>query len=686
MTESKPIETELTTEGRLTSLRASGWTVAVHNDYRLNGTAYTFWLFTRGNDCAKGEGLNDEQAISRAYDSVLWLDERRANAIESARAGFIPAATITSERAQWAKEREGLEALVAEERKRGDYWNGQCGRCSDDNCKLSALRNEAERKQSEAESRATSAERDLRRVLLAANDTGVSDQRIVASVLRIAREAVDALATPPAVKEPTEVQPRETRLTPHDQFNLDLACRPLVDAFGWGVFQVGSSLQRGNYRDVDVRCMLDDDEYAHLFSGKPARLRVLNAAVTLWLGRATGLPIDFQFQDTTAANAEFGGPRSALGVTPSKPHPAASDSEKAPKEIGITLKATPDGHCYLSDESNEGLYDRMREATRAFSQLLYWSGDEQPESATSLARRHGFPATPEAQRQERERGRYLDEIGAEEPGRMVPRWPDEGRECLECSRTDGTHRDTCPSVLNGDVAKERRERAAAAVPEATDGAYELHQEAKMRVLIEERNGLREERDTLARKVEERTSERKEARDLLYGANVKAAEAERLQRNAERERDTALAKLAEAEKKLTTVQELFDAVGEDLSASRLEAEGLKRDFESLRERAVRLEPNEGALYAIHELFFGPDAIADYDELPKALARVLASVETRERAAEERGWKRAQDASAASFRALVDDGRRNQFDEADCRTPFIPSPQPEPGGTAGEGETS
>jgi len=151
--------------------------------------------------------------------------------------------------------------------------------------------------------------------------------------------ALDALATPPAVKELADVAPtvkdpeppqRPTRLTPHDQFNLDLACRPLVDAFGWGVFQVGSSLRRGTYNDVDVRCMLEDGEFAQFFRGKPDRLRILNAAVTLWLGRATGLPIDFQFQDTTAANADFNGPRSALGVTPSKPRLIASDSEKDP--------------------------------------------------------------------------------------------------------------------------------------------------------------------------------------------------------------------------------------------------------------------------------------------------------------------------------------------------------------------
>lgn len=35
-------------------LRSEGWSVAVHNDYRLNGEPHTFWLFTKGNVCAKG--------------------------------------------------------------------------------------------------------------------------------------------------------------------------------------------------------------------------------------------------------------------------------------------------------------------------------------------------------------------------------------------------------------------------------------------------------------------------------------------------------------------------------------------------------------------------------------------------------------------------------------------------------
>jgi hypothetical protein len=45
-------------------LRKQGWAVAVHNDYRLNGERCTFWLLTRGDRCAKGEGRTDADALN----------------------------------------------------------------------------------------------------------------------------------------------------------------------------------------------------------------------------------------------------------------------------------------------------------------------------------------------------------------------------------------------------------------------------------------------------------------------------------------------------------------------------------------------------------------------------------------------------------------------------------------------
>ena len=45
-------------------IRAQGWMVAVHNDYRLNGELYTFWLFTKDDRAVKGEGKSDAEALN----------------------------------------------------------------------------------------------------------------------------------------------------------------------------------------------------------------------------------------------------------------------------------------------------------------------------------------------------------------------------------------------------------------------------------------------------------------------------------------------------------------------------------------------------------------------------------------------------------------------------------------------
>ena len=78
-------------------------------------------------------------------------------------------------------------------------------------------------------------------------------------------------------------------------------------------YLVGSALQRPDYRDVDVRLMLDDDRYDALMA-TGVKLSRLNLAVSVWGQKVTGLPIDFQVQRVTDANAEFNGPRDPIGI------------------------------------------------------------------------------------------------------------------------------------------------------------------------------------------------------------------------------------------------------------------------------------------------------------------------------------------------------------------------------------
>lgn len=71
-----------------------------------------------------------------------------------------------------------------------------------------------------------------------------------------------------------------------------------------GVYLVGSSLRTSDYRDVDVRIVVDDAD--HLALGCAVDLTRLHLALSLWGQRATGLPIDCQTQSLTESGAETG--------------------------------------------------------------------------------------------------------------------------------------------------------------------------------------------------------------------------------------------------------------------------------------------------------------------------------------------------------------------------------------------
>jgi hypothetical protein len=91
-------------------------------------------------------------------------------------------------------------------------------------------------------------------------------------------------------------------------------------AFGHPPYLVGSALRGRDWSDVDVRLILPDDEHAALGVGGPTDLcrngkwAALCMAFSALGERMTGLPIDFQIQQRTDANARFPGPRFALGL------------------------------------------------------------------------------------------------------------------------------------------------------------------------------------------------------------------------------------------------------------------------------------------------------------------------------------------------------------------------------------
>lgn len=82
------------------------------------------------------------------------------------------------------------------------------------------------------------------------------------------------------------------------------------DAFEDMPYLVGSVARAEDWRDVDVRVIVPDDHYVVVDSG---RRTALNVAMSVWGQRATGLPIDFQFQGAIEAD-EAAGPRIPIGM------------------------------------------------------------------------------------------------------------------------------------------------------------------------------------------------------------------------------------------------------------------------------------------------------------------------------------------------------------------------------------
>ena len=60
-----------------------------------------------------------------------------------------------------------------------------------------------------------------------------------------------------------------TYLSNSERIKLTCACKLIAEAFqpSYGPYLVGSVLERPDYRDVDVRLMLEDKHFERLFDG-----------------------------------------------------------------------------------------------------------------------------------------------------------------------------------------------------------------------------------------------------------------------------------------------------------------------------------------------------------------------------------------------------------------------------------
>ncbi len=103
-------------------------------------------------------------------------------------------------------------------------------------------------------------------------------------------------------------------------YNLNQACSIINRALpGYGSYLVGSSIERRDFRDVDVRYIMDDPNYQRLFGNEDgwanAFWSLLCTTWSTWLSQQSGLQVDFQIQQQTRANREHAGQkRAALGI------------------------------------------------------------------------------------------------------------------------------------------------------------------------------------------------------------------------------------------------------------------------------------------------------------------------------------------------------------------------------------
>jgi hypothetical protein len=116
-------------------------------------------------------------------------------------------------------------------------------------------------------------------------------------------------------------------------FALELACQHINSAFSdsFGCYVVGSALERPDWRDVDVVCILGDDEFKKLFPDvarvdyctweHDPRWLLLTISLSKYLSDQAAVPVDFKFQPQTWANEHHPGRRNAIGMRYASPRP-----------------------------------------------------------------------------------------------------------------------------------------------------------------------------------------------------------------------------------------------------------------------------------------------------------------------------------------------------------------------------
>lgn len=108
----------------LSAIRALGWSVAVHNYYRQDGRGYTFWLFTKGEQCRQFECLVEHESvrmrelldrICRGRAGKVTMTQDAFDALQTERAWMADAiARMERERSEAQAEMTGAEETIAQ--------------------------------------------------------------------------------------------------------------------------------------------------------------------------------------------------------------------------------------------------------------------------------------------------------------------------------------------------------------------------------------------------------------------------------------------------------------------------------------------------------------------------------------------------------------------------------------------
>lgn len=121
---------------------------------------------------------------------------------------------------------------------------------------------------------------------------------------------------------------RVSYLTTAEFALLNDACIMVAEAFGETPYLVGSANRDPQYRDVDIRLILPDEDFDHWFTGRVMLWSLVCMAIGRHLADLTRLPIDFQIQRMTEANERWpDGYRNPMGMR-RRPYAGGGDATR----------------------------------------------------------------------------------------------------------------------------------------------------------------------------------------------------------------------------------------------------------------------------------------------------------------------------------------------------------------------